>query len=446
MKKIVVFFSILFITINIVCVNSYAKYVIEDTKIVANINIDGEIPKVELISINNSNEKYNKYANKTHTITIDFRVKEKNLKEDNIIDTIEFLLDDEKFVPTKKTISRRKSGIYIYYTVILYEISGNGELKIKIPGASVIDNANQVNEETIFDTGITIDNIAPVVNFSQEEIEDGKINAKIKANEEIREVNAWNLSEDSMSLSKEFECNVLYPFAVTDLAGNTTQIDVKINKATNIILRYGSLTDGALNYWEFGTGTNEAVGAKSTEIDSSDKIEAISLYSEGLDKDFIQIQSYIYTYWGEGICGLCRVYETSYNSGYNPDENEYESQSKGNIIRLEGYQTLLIGGIGMNQKGNRGLGGEAIPEEIAEQELFGISSLSIKLKDYTYYSVVYQAWVDGEGWLEPASDGEETTYAHDKPIGAYRMSLIPKTEKQYLIDFWKKDVGTNNMK
>ena len=68
------------------------------------------------------------------------------------------------------------------------------------------------------------------------------------------------------------------------------------------------------------------------------------------------------------------------------------------------------------------------------------------MKDYSEYSIVYQIWVDGVGWQKAVSDGEETTYSHDKPIGAYRMSLIPKTEKQYLITSWNKDCGTNNMK
>ena len=294
----------------------------------------------------------------------------------------------------------------------------------------------------IRDTNFTIDNIAPAINFSQEKIEDGKILAKIKANEKIRDVEGWNLSQEDTNLNKEFLCNVLYPFNVTDLAGNSTNIDVKIDKATNIKIRYGSMSEGPYNNWEFGTGINEIAGKKAIEFGTEYKIEGISLYWEGLDKDFIQTNCFINTYWGEGIQGICNTYETNYNYGYNG----YLSLKTGPIIVLDGKATLLIGGRGMNNEGNMGFGGKPIPEEIANKHLFGISSLSIKLKDMSYYSIVYQAWVEEEGWLEPKSNGEETTFSHDKPIGAYRMSLIPTTEKEYLIDLWRKDVGTNNMK
>ena len=441
MKKLIAFLFIFLISI-FICINSYAKYVIENTSLVANINIDGEIPKIEFLNVSNTNEKYNKYANKTHTITVEFRIKEKNIKKDNIQAGIKFFLDDTQFNPSGKEISRREEGEYIYYKYTLSKLRSNGRLKIKIPKGVVIDIADQVNEEVIFDTGITIDNIAPVVSFSQEEIEDGKILAKIKANEKIRDVNAWNLCEEDTALSKEFSCNVLYPFDVTDLAENSTNIDVKIDKATNIKIKYGSMSEGPYNNWEFGTGISEITGEKAIEFGSEYKIEGISLYWEGLDKDFIQTKCFINTYWGEGVQGICNTYETNYNYGYNG----YLTLKTGPIIVLDGKATLLIGGKGMNKEGNMGFGGKPIPKEIADKHLFGISSLSIKLKDTSYYSIVYQAWVDGEGWLEPASDGEETTFLHNKPIGAYRMSLIPTTEKQYLIDLWEKDVGTNNMK
>ena len=300
MKKITVFLCVFFI-ISFLCVNSYAKYVIENTKIVANINIDGQIPKIEFINVSNTNEKYNKYANKTHTITVEFRIKEKNIKKDNVKAGIKFFLDDIQFNPKGKQIIRREEGEYIYYKYTLSKINNNGRLKIQIPKGVVIDTANQVNEEVMFDTGITIDNIAPVINFSQEKIEEGKVIAKIKANEKIRKVNAWKLHEESTVLIKEFVCNVLYPFNVTDFAGNSTNIDVRIDKATNIKIKYGSMSEGPYNNWEFGTGLNEIVGEKAISFGMEYKIEGISLNWEGLDTDFIQTRSFINTYWGEGI-------------------------------------------------------------------------------------------------------------------------------------------------
>ena len=445
MKKLVVFLFVFFM-ISLLCINSYAKYVIEDTSLVANINIDGEIPKIEFISVSNTNEKYNNYANKTHTITINFRVKEKNLKEDNIEGNIKYLLDGVKLRASRIDIKGSISGQYVNYTIKLF-VMGNGELKIVIPEGSVIDNAGQVNEEAVFDTGITIDNIAPVVTFTQKELEDGKINAKIKANEKIREVNAWNSTEDETSLNKEFACNVLYPFPVTDLAGNSTNIDVKIDKATNIEIKYSAGNYNISGGFQTSNEVNEIVGTRALAKNNKYKVEAIGLWWQGLDEDFIGVNCYNYTNWGEGKQGLCNYSETRYTHGYNPGENEFATLENSFLTRVNGYIGVYLGGLSVNCVGDRGTSaGEPVPPENEEQQLFGISALNIRLKDYSYYSIVYQVWVDGQGWLEPASDGEETTLAHDKPIGAYRMSLIPKTEKEYLVDLWQKDVGTNNMK
>ena len=70
----------------------------------------------------------------------------------------------------------------------------------------------------------------------------------------------------------------------------------------------------------------------------------------------------------------------------------------------------------------------------------------MKLKDTSYYSIVYQILVNNHGWQSAVSDGQETMYRYNRPMSAFRMALIPKTEKQYLINSWNKDVGTYNMK
>ena len=69
----------------------------------------------------------------------------------------------------------------------------------------------------------------------------------------------------------------------------------------------------------------------------------------------------------------------------------------------------------------------------------------MSLKDYSYYSIMYQILVDKVGWLEPCSDGQETKYSYDKPMTAIRVTLVPKTEKKYILEKWKQDVGTFNV-
>ena len=66
-----------------------------------------------------------------------------------------------------------------------------------------------------------------------------KVIANLKANEAIRYVNGWTLTQDRRILSKEFESNVYYPLKVMDLAQNTAQIDIDITKATYFNIKYG---------------------------------------------------------------------------------------------------------------------------------------------------------------------------------------------------------------
>ena len=80
--------------------------------------------------------------------------------------------------------------------------------------------------------------------------------------------------------------------------------------------------------------------------------------------------------------------------------------------------------------------GKPIPESIAKQYLYGISSIKIKLKNNDNYNLVYQVWVNGYGWQNAVLDGGEAKYSYTKPITAFRVTLVPKTEKQYVLDTW----------
>lgn len=442
MKKVTVFL-VIFCLLIIICINCYAKYIITSEHIIANINIDGVIPKIEMINIRNTNSKYYNYASRKHTITIKLKVIEKNIIKNNFNkEHIKILVGEKETIPKTYDIKEiSKDNENIIYEIKLSEILGDGKLKIKVEQATIVDKGEQVNEERNFETGIIIDNISPITKFEQKEISEGKIKANVNINEEIQNINAWEMSEDRKNISKDFECNVTYPLKVYDYAENSTEFIINITKATNIKILYGANNEDGK--WSFGKGNGELAGKTSILNNPQNRTEAISFYSEGnLEKDFFQIQAYAHTYWGEGIQGRCYTYETRYNSGYNPSANEYHSLKSGNIINLNGNYSLLIGGTAMNRKGNKGYGGKPIPEDISKQHLFGISALKIKLKDSSYYSVVYQLWNEEKGWLEAKSDDIESKYSYDKPIGGYRISLIPKTEKQYLIEYWNRDIGS----
>lgn len=446
MKKKIVFLTIVLLAI-LISSHSYGKYVIEYTNTIVNINVDNVAPRIELLSVENSNQDYPQYANQTHLLTIKVNVIEKNIKE-NLFgkEQIKILVGEQETNPAIYEIKEiKRAGKIIVYEIKLKQILGDGKLKIKVLEKTIIDKSENSNRETTLETGVTIDNTAPVIKFTQQELAEGKILAKLEANEKVRKIEGWELSETEENLTREFANNVTYPLPVTDYAQNISQVEININKATYIKLEYGGL--GANCKWEFGQGNNEIVGKEMITQNPLYKIELLSLRTKGkIENDWIQIQNYMHTYWGEGKKGLSYIYETIYQHGYNPSSTSYVSMASGELAYVNKEVSLILGGDGVNFTGNRGISkGNPIPEEIANQYLFGVSGLRVKIKDTSYYSIVYQIWVNGYGWLKPASDGEEISYAHDKPMGAYRMSLIPKTEKQYLIDLWSKDVGTNHM-
>ena len=77
--------------------------------------------------------------------------------------------------------------------------------------------------------------------------------------------------------------------------------------------------------------------------------------------------------------------------------------------------------------------------------LYGLSGIALQLKNCDDYSIVYQVYVPNIGWLKASSDGEETTYAHNKPFSAIRINIVPKSEKQYLLNYWNRVMYTDSI-
>lgn len=372
---------------------------------------------------------------------------ERNFLEDNFnTDNVEILVGGKKVTPENYKIELLyQISLSKSYEIKLYGIEGNGKLEIRVPAGTIKDIAGNINEETIIDPKVVIDNIAPAVTYTQEEIEDGKVLAKFEANEAIRPVNAWKINETKI-LTKEFANNVTYPFYITDYAQNITKTEVNVTKATNIIINTVGRSHYAPDDW--GKENNQIIGKGIINKNPLYKMEIIFFRATGnVEKDFIGMRTYIHTGWGEGESAISYSTETKYYHGYNPVNANYAIMDNPWLFVMgKGAPWIMLGGNGVNEPGSNSLTGKILPEEYRGQYLFGISGLSFKLKDESYYSIIYQVWVNGYGWQKVASDGEEALYSHDKPFGCYRVSLIPKTEKQYLVDEWSKDVGTNNMK
>ena len=145
MKKLAVFLGV-FLVMIMININVFAKYVIEDECLVAEVEITGKIPKIELIDIKNTNLGHTNYANRTHNITVKIRVIEKNVKEENLNSNTVFLLDEKEITPKYSIKQISKTDEYIDYEINITKINGNGNLKIKIKDGAIKDVAIQVNE------------------------------------------------------------------------------------------------------------------------------------------------------------------------------------------------------------------------------------------------------------------------------------------------------------
>lgn len=422
----------------------------ENTIDVANMNIDRTKPKIELIEIQNTNTNYPKYANKTHTISFKIKVTEKNIKENNFVkDFFRFKLDEnninivENNLSIKEIESTNEGKIY---KIDIKGISGNGKLSMKIKEGAIIDKGGLKSESQNIQTGITIDNTAPAGKFKEVKIQDGKVNGEITLSENIRKIDGWSFKDNNLKITKEFTNNISYQLPITDYAGNTSNVDINITQATYINVVYAS--HNSCIGWSFGYGNYDVAGKDAIKVNPVYRTEALAFNISGnVDKDFVQANTYIYTYWGEGSKGKCTTSGLIYNYGYNPGKNVFKSMKSNDLVTINSKKYFQFGGSGINGYLNTDANSQnPIPGEVANKYKYGISGITMKLKDYSQYSIIYQILVNGTGWVKTASDGSECTYNHNTPMSAFRIALVPKTEKQYVINQWNKDVGTFNMK
>jgi len=414
------------------------------------MNIDRTKPKIELIEIQNTNTNYPKYANKTHTISFKIKVTEKNIKENNFVkDFFGFKLDGnniniaEDNFSIKEIESTNEGKIY---KIDIKGIIGNGKLSMQIKEGAIIDKGGLKSESQNIQTGITIDNTAPVGKFKEVKIQDGKVNGEITLSENIRKINGWSFKDNNLKITKEFTNNISYQLPITDYAGNTSNVDINITQATYINVVYAS--HNSCIGWSFGYGNYDVAGKDAIKVNPVYRTEALAFNISGnVDKDFVQANTYIYTYWGEGSKGKCTTSGLIYNYGYNPGKNAFKSMNSNDLITINSKKYFQFGGSGINGYLNTDANSQnPIPGEVANKYKYGISGITMKLKDYSQYSIIYQILVNGAGWVKTASDGSECTYNHNTPMSAFRIALVPKTEKQYVINQWNKDVGTFNMK
>lgn len=446
LKKIAI---IILISISIILISTIinAKYIFQNEFYIANLDIDRTKPKIELLSITNTNKGYEKYANKTHTIAVTIQITDKNLK-DVFCDKehIKIKIDDVYINPTNLEITKINNSKENTYEIKLKNIKENGKLKIEFIEGVAIDKGGLKNDKLEVDTNITIDNVAPNGKLIENKISDGKVKGVINLNEYIREIDGWNFSEDKLKLDKEFTNNISYQLPIKDYAGNENFVEINITQATYINLIYASHNSNV--GWTYGYGNYDVAGSEAVKKNPVLKTEALAFNVSGnIEPDFLQAKAFVYTYWGEGSFARCRTSGMLYNYGYNPNDGTYKSMKSNDLVTINGKKYFQFGGSGINVMANTDINGNnPIPSDIAYSHYFGISSISLSLKNYSQYSIVYQILVDNYGWVRTCSDGEECKFSIDKPMSAFRVALIPNSEKQYVLDSWNKDIGTFNMK
>ncbi len=443
--KILIILGLIF-SIHLFSQICFAKYVIETSNLAAKINIDTTKPKIELVDIISSNTNYPTYANQTHLITGHIKIIEENISR-NIFSSnhLTILVDNSPTLVDFKSFSLiSENSSEKIYEFSFTNTTGNGILSLVIPEGIVEDIAGFCNESRTFSTNIMIDNIAPAVSFQEIPSSNGKSLAQLTANEAIANLVGWTSSSDGYVLSKEF-CNpVSYQLPITDFAQNSSDLFIRIEKATNLSLNYGSFD---ITSRQTFVSNGQISAPKTISSDSICKTETILVNVSGdIAPNSLQGRTYIHTYWGEGASATCTYHKLTYYHGYNPNpSSNWLNIGSDNIYYSDNKPFSQFGGAGINRAGNSSSLSKPLPSDIAKQYLFGISGMQFKLNNSPDFSIVYQGYVKDFGWLAASCDGEENLFQHDKPFSSIRMNLVPKTEKQYLINFWNCDIGTHNI-
>ena len=421
-----------------------AKYVFDTSFDAVKIQIEKK-PIIEVLSVSNTNTGYEKYANHTHTITLKVKITEKNIAINHFNrNTIQILINNTIANPSMNIQLISNNHGKIIYDIVLSHVTGNGNLSLIFPEGIIEDSFGLKNDFLKFDTGISIDNLSPSATTEELSIEDNKSQYLIHANENIRPINGWDFDNNNSSLSKVFSSPITYPIPITDYAGNISEVFVDVKNAKNIVFYYANYNKYPVKQFEH----SGQISGKQAILDKTNyKSEMLVMYLDGnIDKNSLQARVFDYTYWGENTTALCDYSEIKYQYGYTPSASTWYDMKSLNVVRFLGKLSLQLGGQGHNVANNSCLNAsKPIPSQIANQNLYGLSGIALQLKNCDDYSIVYQVYVPSIGWLKASSDGEETTYAHNKPFSAIRINIVPKSEKQYLLNYWNRVMYTDSI-
>lgn len=404
---------------------------------------------IDVISIENTNTGYEKYANNSAEITAVIEINAKARLADRLdTDDIVIKLDGNNVENLSKELKWTVDDKTRYqYKLILKNIEGNGKLDIEVLEDSLRIITNEIdttNKAYKYETGITVDNVIPNIETKQEQSENGKVYYLILGNEGIRARDEWDYSEDMLVISKEFPANASYPVTIMDFAGNAVEVQVDITEATYINLIYGSYHQ---KYgWSFAEKTGGIAGKETILAGMHNPTETLIFRLEGnVEPDFVQSRAYVYCYWQDTL-GVCNITKNTYCWGYNPYNETWRHMNNSKLATINGKEYFQFAGAGINDEGQCDVNGEKpISASVAEVIPYGISAIKFKLKDYTEYSIIYQLHVDRYGWITPAYNEEECSMGYPSTISGIRIAILPHSEIQTVYDTWMEDRLTNNI-
>ena len=433
--KILIILSIVVIFFN--C-KSYAKYVFEYTEKAISINIDNTPPNIEILNVENTNEEYEKYANKNHDIRINLKIEDKN-ELINKLEQFKIIVGNEESKCNKEISIIEQKRNYIIYEIKINNITENGELKINIPNKSFKDIYDNETEEIMLDVGIQIDNISPQIKYNQQILKNGKALVQIISDEPMRDIEGWNLNETKEIASKEFISNINYNKTVKDLAGNiSNELEIKVS-GTEAFEYMAHISEIGWN-----KAKNNFIGI--IKANNKYKIESLAFRTNDyIEKDFLKVSAYAYTYWEKGSIIKSECTGNIYNCGYNPIVG-YSTMTNTENVEIDGKKYLQIAGERINGKNYTDIyGNNPIPPEIAIQYNYGISAIKLDLKDTSEYSIIYQIFFNDIGWSKTYKNGEEAIRDYTKPFEAIKIAIVPTSEIEFIINEWNQNIGTYNI-
>ena len=186
-------------TVVITADGEYTLVVTEDTELQSSVTVKFVIDKTAPVISGVNDKTY--YNAENNGIVID--VVDDNIEEEDIVLT----KDDE---------------------VIAF---ANGVTSLTEEGKYEITAKDKAGNEVVYT--FVIDNTLPTINVEytpdNENLTSEKVKVVITSDEILQEITGWTISEDKLSLSKEFEENIELELDVKDLAGNTVKSKIIID-------------------------------------------------------------------------------------------------------------------------------------------------------------------------------------------------------------------------